>query len=179
LLTDIKSNNSKRVTDISIYPYRQTLGKITRNHTPNKPVLEFVDNNFALDRKIKEALAGLKPSFQWLLMELPRDEDKELIADFIIAWSNDSIDGHPMATNTKAAYIDALVRLARYHGHNKSFKEMTRDDIFAYLNSMKKDFSQDIQQKWVNTYNARGAKYLGFWKWLTQPDLKKEERQTP
>ena len=92
------------------------MGKITRNHTPNKPVLEFVDNNFALDRKIKEALAGSKPSFQWLLMELPKDEDKELIADFIIAWSNDSIDGHSMATNTKAAYIDALVRLARYQG---------------------------------------------------------------
>jgi Phage integrase, N-terminal SAM-like domain len=90
-------------------------------------------------------------------MELPRDEDKELIADFIVAWSNDSIDGHPMATNTKAAYLDALVRLARYHEHKKSFKEMTRDDIFAYLNSMKKDFSQDIQQRWVNTYNARGA----------------------
>jgi integrase len=179
LLTDIKSNNSKRVTDISIYPYLQTLGKITRNHAPNKPILEFVDNNFALDRKIKEALAGLKPSFQWLLMELPRDEDKELIADFIIAWSNDSMDGHPMAANTKAAYIDALVRLARYHKHKKSFKEMTRDDIFAYLNIMKKDFSQDIQQKWVNTYNARGAKYLGFWKWWTQPDLKKEELQTP
>jgi integrase len=185
LLTDIKSNNSKRVTNISICQLpTQTetdihMGKITRNHIPNKPVLEFVVNNFALDRKIKEACTGLKPSSQWLLMELPRDEDKELIADFILQWPNESKDGHPMAPNTKIAYIDALVRLARCHGHKKSFKEMTKEDIVdGYLKSLKKDFSEDLKQKWVNTYNARGYKYLGFWKWLTQSDLK-EERQTP
>jgi integrase len=158
------------------------VGKIiTRTHKPNQPVMEFVDNNFALDRKIKQACSGLKPSFQWLLKELPRDEDKELIADLIIAWPNDmSIDGQPMAPNTKVAYIDALVRLARYHGHKKSFKEMTKEDIVdGYLRSLKKEFSQDIEQKWVNTHNARAAKYLVFWKWLTQRDLKKEERQTP
>jgi integrase len=154
--------------------------KIIRNHKPNKPVQEFVDNNFALDTKIKEALAGLKPSSQWLLMELPRDEDKELIADFINDWSNESKDGHQMAPNTKVAYIDALVRLARYHGHRKSFKEMTKEDIVdGYLRSLKKDFSEDPKEKWVNTYNARGSKYLAFWKWLTQPDLKRQERQIP
>ena len=156
------------------------MGKVTRNHIPNKPVLEFVVNNFALDRKIKEACVGLKPSSQWLLKELPRDEDKELIADFIIKWSNESKDGHPMAPNTKMAYIDALVRLARYHGHKKSFKEMTKEDIVdGYLKSLKKNFSEDQKEKWVNTYNARGAKYLAFWNWLTQPEVRKEERQTP
>ncbi len=55
-------------------------------------------------------------------MELPRDEDKELLVDFIIAWSNQG-DGVPMSPNTKIAYIDAMVYLARHHGHKKSFKE--------------------------------------------------------
>jgi len=73
------------------------LGKIINpNHKLNRPVQEFCDNNFALDRKIKEACTGLLPTFQWMLMELPRDEDKELIADFIHEWSNDG-DGLPMA----------------------------------------------------------------------------------
>jgi hypothetical protein len=40
-------------------------------HGRNKPVQEFVINNFGLDRKIKEACAGLKPSVQWALNELP------------------------------------------------------------------------------------------------------------
>jgi hypothetical protein len=40
-------------------------------HKHHKPVQEFSDN-FALDRKIKEACIGLKPSTQHLLLELPR-----------------------------------------------------------------------------------------------------------
>src|SRR5688572_30746629 len=85
----------------------------------------------------------------------------------------------PMAPNTKVAYMDALFRLAKYHKHEKSFKEMTNEDILGYLKSLKKGFSEDQKQKWVNTHNARGSKYLTFWKWLTQPDLKREERRTP
>jgi integrase len=120
-----------------------------------------------------------KDIYQWLLKDLPRNKDKELIADFIIQWSSESADGLPMAPNTKAAYITALVYLARYLGYKKSFEEMTKEDIVdGYLRSLKKDFSEDTKQKWVNTHNARGAKYLAFWKWLTQRDLKKEERQT-
>lgn len=52
---------------------------------------------------------------------LPRNEDKELIADFILQWSNESTDGIPMAPNTKAAYITSLVYLARHLKHKKSF----------------------------------------------------------
>ncbi len=152
-----------------------------RRHRRNEPVPEFVDNNdFALDKKIREACEGIKSGYQWLLKELPRNEDKELIADFILQWSNESADGIPMAPNTKAAYITSLVYLARHLKHKKSFEEMTKEDIVDdYLRSLKKDFSQDTKQKWVNTHNARGAKYLAFWKWLTQRDLRKEERQTP
>jgi hypothetical protein len=107
-------------------------------HRRNKPVVEFVDNNFALDRMVKEACKDLIPSSQWTLMELPRDEDKELIADFILNWSNESNDGMPMTPNTKRAYITSLVYLGRYHGHKKSFREMTRQDIVdGYLHSLK------------------------------------------
>jgi hypothetical protein len=114
------------------------------------------------------------------LMELPRDEDKELVADFILNWSNESRQGAPMLPNTKRGYIAALVYLSRYLGHKKSFKEMTREGIIdGYLNSLKRDFASDQDQKWVNTHNNRASMYLAFWKWLTQPDLKREERQIP
>jgi integrase len=150
-----------------------------RQRTRDRPVAEF-SSSFALDRKLKEACKGLLASPQWLIMELPRDEDKELIADFIIGWSNSGGDGVMMAPNTKRGYISALVYLSRYLGHKKSFREMTRQDIIdGYLNSLKKDFDSDKDQKWINTYNSRAAKYLAFWKWLTQPDLQREERQVP
>ena len=106
-------------------------GKFIPTHPRNKAVSEFVDNNFALDRKIKEALADVPKSTQWLLMEFPRDEDKELITDFIINWSNESDDGMSMSPNTKTAYVSALVYLARHHNHKKSFKEMSPEDFFS------------------------------------------------
>jgi hypothetical protein len=99
-------------------------GKIKNpNHKQNQPVPVFVENSFALDRKIKEACTGLLPTFQWMLMELPRSKDKELIADYILEWSNDSSEGTPMSPNTKNAYIAALVYLARYHNHKNPLRK--------------------------------------------------------
>jgi hypothetical protein len=145
-----------------------------------KPVQQFVFNNVALDRKIKEACIGLKPSTQYLLLELPRDEDKELIADYIIDWSNSYGNGLMMSPNTKLEYITTLVYLSRFLGHKKSFRDMGREDIIdGYLKSLKREFKDDSDQKWVNTYRTRAGKILAFWKWMTQPDLKPEERQTP
>jgi hypothetical protein len=121
-----------------------------------------------------------------------RNEDKELIADFILNYSSESDSAMPMTVNTKKLYIAALVYLARHHDYKKSFKEMTPEDFFSkeitdektgkkrgYLESLKRTFDEDIQQKWVNTYNNRLTKYIVFYKWLTQPDLKREERQVP
>ena len=159
-------------------------------HRRGKPVQEYSDN-IALDRKIKEAVGNLyPPSAQWSLLELS-DEDKELIADFIIDWSNQG-NGRLMPPNTKKAYIETLTLLSRYiknvrnSGIYKPFKEMTRDDFLAqekakgYLRSLKPDSAErEENEKWVNKYNTRRALILTFWKYLTQKDLPKEQRQTP
>jgi hypothetical protein len=60
-----------------------TTTMMDKGHKHYKPIEEF-SNNFAIDRKIKEACIGLKPCTQHLLMELPTDEDRELIATYII-----------------------------------------------------------------------------------------------
>jgi hypothetical protein len=159
-----------------------------RRRRRDKPPEAFSDN-FALDRKMKEVVKGLLSSPQWSLMNFS-DEDKELIADFILDWPNHG-KGRSMTPNTKKAYINALSLLSthikdkRNGGKYKSFKEITIDDFFAqeepkgYLRSLKRDFADDPHEDWINTYNTRGAQYLAFWKWLTQKDLPKEERQIP
>jgi hypothetical protein len=160
-------------------------------HRRNQPVQEFVINNFALDRKIKEACKGLMPETQWLIKrEIESDQDKELVADFILQWSDHGKggDGGMMSPNTKRVYVASLVYLLRYvknvrNGGRvyRSFREITRDDFFAkedpkgYLESLKRDFSDDPDKKWVSTHNTRLARYLAFWKWLTQPELRAEE----
>jgi hypothetical protein len=118
------------------------LAHLTAASTPKhrrrrgKPPEQFSNNNLALDRKIKEAVGGLRATTQWSLMEFS-DEDKELIADFILDWLNHGT-GRPMASSTKKSYIDALSLLSRYvkyvrngGGKYKSLKEITRDDFFA------------------------------------------------
>lgn len=136
-------------------------------------------------------MTGLLPSPQWQLMEFQSDEDKELIADFILDWSNHGDGGVSMSPNTKRGYITALLYLSRYvkekrnGGRYKPLKEMSRDDFFAekepkgYLRSLKREFPDDPDEKWLNTYNIYASKYMAFWKWLTQPDLNREERQLP
>lgn len=69
----------------------------------NNPVQEFCPNNFALDRKIKEACIGLKPADERLFLEL-RDEDKELIANYIIDWSDQYGQGLMMSPSTNRGY---------------------------------------------------------------------------
>jgi hypothetical protein len=61
-----------------------------------------------VDRKVKQAcsIGGQLPvSLQRLFLELPRDEDKGLVADFII----DSYHEKDIAVKTKCTYISNLV----------------------------------------------------------------------
>jgi hypothetical protein len=72
------------MSDMIVYPYGDDGGDgaaaaNNKWHRWNQPVQEFVINNFALDRKIKEACRGLMPESQWLIkLELESDQDKEL-----------------------------------------------------------------------------------------------------
>jgi hypothetical protein len=91
-----------------------TSTRMGKGHKHYKPIQEFTTiNNLALDRKIKEACIGLKPCTQHLLMELPTDEDRELIANYIIEWANTYGNGIMMSVNTKIGYITSLVYLSR------------------------------------------------------------------
>ena len=52
---------------------------------------------------------------------------------------------------------------------NKPFREITKNDILQYLNSLKRPALDDPTHKSVGTYNARMI-FLKFFKWLYNPD---------
>lgn len=82
-----------------------------------QPVDSF-SNDLAVDRKVKLASgvgSNLPPSHQRLFLEIPKDEDKVAIADFII----DSYNQQNISPNTKSVYLTTLVYLSRYLGHKK------------------------------------------------------------
>jgi hypothetical protein len=152
------------------------------NHKKVKVVVgqpvESFSNVVGIDRKIKQAcnIGGQVPaSLQRLFLELPRDEDKELVADFII----DSYHEKNIAVKTKCTYISNLVYLSRYLDHKKSFKDMmvSQDVIESNLHSLKRPIEVDPDQKWINTHNQRAMVISKFFRWLAYPDLRSEERR--
>jgi hypothetical protein len=74
--------------------------------------------------------------------------------------------------------IDTLVALAKFN-LNKKFKEMTREDILLYLESLGKPESSDPLHKWIGTYNLRRAIFVKFFKWLYYPNIEPNKRIKP
>jgi integrase len=181
-ITTTTNTNTTTETEITKKPRHK------RNQSPQ----EYVINNFALDRKIKQAVSDVPPCQQRYMLFFS-DEDKELIVDFFADFFKQT--GNAMAPNTKKAYVDALYYLSNHVMQERSnnngiilykpFKKMTRDDFHAeqepygYLHSLKKTFEEDPKENWVNSYKGRYDRFLAFWKFLTQPDVKREERQDP
>jgi hypothetical protein len=141
-----------------------------------RPVESF-SNIVGTDRTIKEACnigGAIAPYFQRLLLELPTDDDRLAVANFII----ESYHDQNIAVKTKCTYITCLVYLSRFCQNKKSFKEMTATDVVTgYLNSLKRPFAADPDQRWIATYTLRASVFLKFFKWLTQPDLEVTSRQ--
>jgi hypothetical protein len=62
---------------------------------------------------------------------------------------------------------------------SKSFIEITRDDILAYLDSTRRPEESDPLHKSIGTYNLRRIYFLRFFKWLYNPTLPPSKRPTP
>ncbi len=68
--------------------------------------------------------------------------------------------------------------LSRFHNH-KSFTKMTREDIIAYLNSLRKDETEDPLNKWIGTYNLYLVCIIRFFRWKYNPKLEPWKRPKP
>lgn len=102
-------------------------------------------------------------------------ENTSIICDFITAEKNEI----NIKESTKEWKIKNLILLSRFL-NNKSFTQMTKHDILAYLNSARKPESIDPLHKSIGTWNNRQILFLKFFRWLyntDEPDHKK--RITP
>lgn len=71
-----------------------------------------------------------------------------------------------------------LTNLARFH-KDKSYRNMSRDDVVCYLNSLRKTENVDPMHKWIGTYNTYLACLTRFFKWLYNPILVPTNRPKP
>ena len=99
-------------------------------------------------------------------------------AKLVIEYLNSRIREGNLKPATRANTIDRLSRLSIFH-KNKSFREMTTEDIFSYLDSLRRPESIDPMHKWIGTYNLSLVKIIPFFKWLYEPDTHSSNRKTP
>lgn len=81
-----------------------------------------------------------------------------------------------LAESTQKVMIDNLKRFSRLL--NKDVKQVTRDDIVSFLNSLRKSETDDPNHKWIGTYNLNLITLGTFFKWMYYPEKEPKYRPT-
>ena len=63
--------------------------------------------------------------------------------------------------------------------NDKPFEQITRREVIAFLDRLRKPETVDPLHKWVGTYNLYGIYILRFFKWLYYPDVEPNKRAKP
>ncbi len=82
-----------------------------------------------------------------------------------------------LAQSTQKTVRDTLNRFSKHV--KKGFKDLNRDDIISYLNSLRKSETDDPNHKWKGTYNLSLVLISTFIKWFHYPQVEHTERPTP
>ena len=140
----------------------------------NKKVKQITSLNFGWsDRKIEDAVRGLRPEFSRNLHSIS-EENALTIANYILAMRSEINMSDPYRWNN----ISVLCKFSKYH-ENKPFHEINRDDILVFLDSLRKPETSDPLHRWIGTYNQYRIQLLRFFKWLYYPDVDPDKRPRP
>lgn len=66
--------------------------------------------------------------------------------------------------------------LSNFFDDRKTYQEMTKEDILAYLNNLRKP--QGEGNAWITTYNNRQMVFLKFFRWLYNPNEPDSTKRT-
>ena len=137
------------------------------------PIESLVD----LERKIDSITKTLsKPYFNKILKDLLKSNpaNAKTIVEYILTEQTEI----NIQDSTKESKIKTLVWLSNFH-NNKSFFNLTKQDILEYLNNSRKTSTEDPSNKWIGTYNGRQIMLSKFFKWLYYPNEDFRKRLTP
>jgi site-specific recombinase XerD len=116
------------------------------------------------DRRLDEACEGLQPYIKTHLKERVSKENAFVIVEYA---HSIKVEVNP-SKGYKESIMDTIVQLAKTH-RNKTFREMTRDDILTFLSRLEKSEEEDRKHRWIGTYNQNLINIRRFYKWLYYP----------
>lgn len=99
--------------------------------------------------------------------------NERIISDYIEARKTET----NLAESTQRVMIDNLNRFSRFT--KKDFKDVKRDDIVSFLNSLRKSETEDPNHKWIGTYNLYLITISTLFKWFYNPKIEPKERPKP
>jgi integrase/recombinase XerD len=146
--------------------------KTTSIDTKRREELE--EENPLFEQRLDNALDGLEPYYLDHLKNRISKANALTIANYILSMKVET----KISTNHRKGIITSLKLVSRFLD-NKPFKEMTREGILTFLDSIRKSEISDPTHKWIGTYNHRLINLLRFFKWLYSPHIEPSKRQKP
>jgi integrase/recombinase XerD len=133
------------------------------------------DSNPNFERRLDQICIGVDSFIRKHLLERVSRTNTAIIIEYIEAYTFES---NPIPYSKQVAIL-TLKQLSEYHKNAKSFKDMTREDILAFLNRLRKSDEQDPLHHWIGTYNNNVVTLNRFFKWLYYPQLEPLKRPRP
>lgn len=102
-----------------------------------------------------------------------KTQNQKIIHDYFEARKTET----NLANSTQVVINKTLNRLSKYT--NKSFIDISRNDLVSFLNTLRKNETDDPNHKWIGTYNLYLMTIDTFFKWLYYPKTEPKERPKP
>ncbi|MGB7953866.1 MAG: hypothetical protein WCF23_07775 [Candidatus Nitrosopolaris sp.] len=130
------------------------------------------DPSDIIKTKIENITEGLSSDCFNLLYNrvLPASRGREnalTICDYISSLKSEI----NISDNYRKNNILLLGNFSIFFKNAKTFKEITREDILSYLDSLRKIERVDPLHKWIGTYNIYRIQLMRFFKWLYYPNI--------
>jgi integrase/recombinase XerD len=100
-------------------------------------------------------------------------QNQEIINDYFEAKKTEV----NLSSGTQLVMNNTLNRFSNYV--HKSFKDITRNEIISFVNSVRKCETDDPSHKWIGTYNLYLITLGTFFRWFYYPQLEPKERPRP
>jgi integrase len=128
-----------------------------------------------MDQKIDDVCAGLPASYgnNLRLLSFKQKQNVSTLIRYIQTMKTETNLSNHYRKNT----IEGLTRFCNFI--NKSFEDMTRDDIIAFLDLYRKNETVDPLHRWIGTYNQYRMYICRFFKWLYSPNVEYKKRTAP
>jgi hypothetical protein len=127
------------------------------------------------NQKLEEATVGLTSQYIERLKNTVSKDNALGISDFIPS-SKAEIN---LSDSYRKLIITVLGQLSAFRNQTQ-FRDLSRDDVISYLNSLCKPEAIDSLHGWIGTYDNYLTVITKFFKWLYNPDIepKKGQNQT-